>query len=83
MQIDLSPDGLLHLWEDNYSISLPATFAGVTVMADILRARQFGQTKLDQPGAPAQANIPALIAAKLREIQSRPLYPISTEGIDL
>ena len=85
MNIDITTDGQFVLSEGNYSIRLPVSLAGLAVLADMLRARKRGQTKLAQPGAPAQSNIPELIAAKLKEMRERPPadLPISTEGLDL
>jgi len=85
MQIDITTDGYFILAEGNYSIRIPTSLAGLHIMYDMLKARRRGETKLAQPGAPAQSNIPELIAAKLKEIRERPPapMPISTEGLDL
>lgn len=85
MQIDITTDGHFVLTEGNYSIRIPTSLVGLHIMYDMLKARKRGETKLAQPGAPAQSNIPELIAAKLKEIRERPptALPISTEGLDL
>ena len=85
MQIDITTDGYFILAEGNYSIRIPPSLAGLHIMYDMLKARRRGETKLAQPGAPAQSNIPELIAAKLKEIRERPPadLPIDTKGLDL
>lgn len=85
MQIDITTDGHFILTEGNYSIRIPTSPVGLRIMYDMLKARKRGETKLAQPGAPAQSNIPELIAAKLKEMRERPPadLPIDTKGLDL
>lgn len=54
MEIKLNAEGDFTLFQDNYSIDIPLSLAGLNYIAGILRGQQMGLTKLGQPGAPTQ-----------------------------
>lgn len=76
MNISLSPNGKLELSDSTYSFQVPATEAGVRFIVEVLRARQWGQTKLGQPGAPTQSMIEEMLRAPMK-------YSIDISEVDI
>jgi len=57
MNIKLNAKGGFTLYQNDYSIDLPLSLAGLNFIAGVLRGQQMGQTKLGQLGAPTQAAV--------------------------